>query len=103
MRAIQSERSVSPAQAFELCHRRTRRGHLCHERRLGVQLHSRVIADIYPDVHVGRTTEVPDERGTLEAPAIPNLVLAQIVRGVEREIALVESTLLLETCQYFLA
>src|SRR5688572_10267748 len=54
-------------------------------------------------MNVRRSAPVPDERGSLQTPVIPDAVLAEIVRLVEGQVTPVESALALERLDHFIA
>ena len=62
-----------------------------------IDLHSWIISDAGPNVHVWRAAEVPNECRPFDAPAIPHLVAADVAIAVKRQRALVQAALSLET------
>src|SRR5690606_38623594 len=73
----------------------------CPVARLGVELDRGIGCHVHPHVYVRRTAEVPDEAGAFQAPAIPDLIVAQVAVAVESQRALVQTALGLEARQHF--
>src|SRR5207244_2354771 len=55
-----------------------------------IQLDTRVVGHVDPDVHVGRAAKVPRDGRAFEAPIVPHAVLPDVLILVEREAARVE-------------
>ena len=54
-------------------------------------------------MHVGRTAEVPDERRAFESPVVPHAVFADVPLLVERQVTRVETPLLFQAGNHFIA